>query len=93
MLCLGVGASNDLTVFVAATCNQNTLCLWPMVTPGVLVDTRSSTEFSSGHDECVLEHAPICQVLNQHTDGAIVTHELVVQCGFDAAMVIPIARV
>lgn len=62
---------------VTATGEQNALCLWPVVAARVGVDSRSMSEFAGDHDERIVQHAAVGEVLNEDTHTSVVTRELV----------------
>ena len=57
--------SNHLTRTKSSTCQQSATDLWPVIAPGIGIDSRCSTKFSPGDDSDVLIHSTLMQVLDQ----------------------------
>ena len=64
-----------------------------MISPGVVVDSWRVSEFTSDDDQSVIQHAAFCEILNQHSDRAVMARQLVVQRSGDIGMIVEVARV
>ncbi len=93
VLCFAVGTSNELATFIPATCNQNTLSLWPMIATGIFVDFWCTPKFTSGHHEGAFQQPPIGKILDENANGPIVPYHFTIQSTFDIAMIIPVAGI
>ena len=63
--CMLVGSPDDLSHFHAAAGKQSTSDLGPVITTGVLVDSRSSSKFAPGDDGNIIGQPTFVDVLDQ----------------------------
>ncbi len=93
MFGLVVGCTDHLAVTVTAPGQQDALSLRPVVASGVAIDSRCVSEFSGDDDEGVIQHASICEVLNQDPDAFVVSGQLITQRSFDIGVIIEVTGI
>ena len=67
----GVGSSNCLASFDAASGEENSPALRPVITPSGGINARSASEFARGQHQCAVEQPSLTKIFKQRAIGVV----------------------